>query len=321
MIRVAVLRGGPSDEYDISLQTGAGMLDALRDHPRYQALDVVITKQDDWIVNGMTRTAQEVLCGVDVALLALHGTNGEDGTIQRLLDRFGVKYTGSDAFASAMAMNKAITKDRLRDTEVLMPQHVLVTAENMQALQGTISYISELFGPQYVVKPIANGSSLGVQKVDSVIDLYSVLTKALEQYDQVLVEEYINGKEATCGVINRFRGADIYSLPPIEIVPPSGSRFFDYAVKYDGSTEEICPGRFSREEKVEMERVARHVHEVLGLRQYSRSDFMVTPAGIYFLEVNTLPGMTPASLMPKGLEAVGSSYAEFVDHLIQDALA
>lgn len=319
-MRVAVLRGGPSDEYDVSLKSGAGMLEALKKNQKYAPLDVVITKNGEWIIGGFTRAPEEILCGVDVALIGLHGTYGEDGGIQRLLNRFGVRHTGSDAFASALAMNKAITKDRLRDTGVKMPQHVILSKETEKTLQGTVSYIGELFGPTYIIKPIANGSSVGVVKVGSVIDLFSALRKAFEVYDEVMVEECIDGVEATCGVINNFRNSALYSLPPVEIVPPQGSSFFDYTVKYDGSTQEICPGRFSREEKEEIERVAKFVHEHLGLSQYSRSDFMVGKDGVYFLEVNTLPGMTSESLMPKGLEAVGATYEEFVEHLVEGAL-
>lgn len=319
-LRVAVLRGGPSEEYDVSMKTGEGVLGAL-DRERFEPVDVVITKGGEWLVSGRVSKPESVLHLTDVAFLALHGAYGEDGQVQRMLDRLGVRYTGSRAYPSAIAMNKMMTKDLLRDHNIFMPQHMIVGQENKGALQGMVGAIGELFGPKYIVKPIASGSSVGVEKVESLLMLHEALEKALGQYDSVLVEECIDGKEATCGVINNFRGKDVYVLPPIEIVPPSSSKIFDYTVKYDGSTEEICPGRFRREEKDEIERVARLVHEVLGLSQYSRSDFMISPHGeAYFLEVNTLPGMTAESLMPKGLDAVGSSYKEFVEHLIEDAL-
>lgn len=319
-LRVAVLRGGPSEEYDVSMETGRGILKAL-DRERFEPLDVVITKGGEWLVGGRVSHPENVLHLTDVAFLALHGAYGEDGQVQRMLDRLGVRYTGSAAYPSAIAMNKMMTKDLLRDHNILMPQHMVVEQENRNALQGIVSAVGELFEPKYIVKPITSGSSVGVEKVESLLMLHEALEKALGTYDSVLVEECIEGKEATCGVINNFRGKDIYVLPPIEIVPPPSSKLFDYTVKYDGSTEEICPGRFRREETEEIERVARLVHEVLGLSQYSRSDFMISPRGeVHFLEVNTLPGMTAESLMPKGLNAVGSSYKEFVEHLIEDAL-
>lgn len=317
--RVAVLRGGPSEEYDVSLRTGEGVLAAI-DRARYDPLDVTITRSGDWLLGGRTRSPHEILACVDVAFIALHGSYGEDGTVQRLLETHGVPYTGSAPFPSAIALNKVMTKDRLRDLEVRMPQHFLATAEAKENIEGLVDSIRELFGPRYVVKPVSGGSSIGTQIADNPQVLYAALKKGLEVYEQMLVEELIEGKEATCGVINNFRDQRLYALPAIEIVPPQDAGFFDYAVKYNGATEEICPGRFRRDEKDELERVARLVHEELGLSQYSRSDFMVSPQGIYFLEVNTLPGLTAASLLPKALQAVGCTYEEFVEHLLVDAL-
>lgn len=313
------MRGGPSEEYDVSLRTGEGVLAAI-DRARYDPLDVTITRSGDWLLGGRTRSPHEILACVDVAFIALHGSYGEDGTVQRLLETHGVPYTGSAPFPSAIALNKVMTKDRLRDLEVRMPQHFLATAEAKENIEGLVDSIRELFGPRYVVKPVSGGSSIGTQIADNPQVLYAALKKGLEVYEQMLVEELIEGKEATCGVINNFRDQRLYALPAIEIVPPQDAGFFDYAVKYNGATEEICPGRFRRDEKDELERVARLVHEELGLSQYSRSDFMVSPQGIYFLEVNTLPGLTAASLLPKALQAVGCTYEEFVEHLLVDAL-
>ena len=317
--RVAVLRGGPSEEYNISLNTGGSVLDAL-DQNKYHPIDVVITRSGEWLQNGHMRSPESILQSVDVVFVALHGTYGEDGTVQRLMDKFGVRYTGSRAFPSAIAMNKAMTKDRLHDMGVRMAQHMLVTRDSKNSMHGVVASISNMFGPKYVIKPIGSGSSVGVDIVENALMLQSALQKALEQYEQVLVEEYIGGREATCGVINNFRDRPIYALPPIEIIPPENAGYFDYKVKYDGTTKEICPGKFSQAEKEEIERVARTVHEALELSQYSRTDFIVSPHGIYFLEVNTLPGLTPESLMPKALTAVGATYESFIDHLLTDAL-
>ncbi len=314
-----MLRGGPSEEYDVSLRTGANVLDAL-DRDRYEPLDVVITKSGDWLHQGRVRTPHEMLESIDVAFIALHGIYGEDGTVQRLLDTVGVPYTGSGAFPSAIALNKAMTKDKLASEGVHMPRHMLVGSSAKDNVEGLADSIGELFGPKYILKPINGGSSIGTYIAENKQALYAALDKALSQYDQVLVEEYIAGKEATCGVINNFRGQELYALPVIEIVPPPDASFFDYDVKYNGTTKEICPGRFARHEKEEIERLARLAHEVLELSQYSRSDFIVADDGVYFLEVNTLPGLTTESLMPKALDAVGCSYKEFIQHLISDAM-
>ncbi len=317
--RVAVLRGGPSEEYDVSIATGAGVLSAI-DTDRYQPLDVVITKSGEWLLGGRVRTPQDIACSVDVVFLALHGAYGEDGTVQRLLDTLGVPYTGSGAFPSAIALNKAMTKDRLRDSGINMARHMLVNSDACSNIDGMAQSINELFGPRYVVKPVSSGSSIGTIIADNPHMLAAALRKSLGQYEQVLVEEFIAGKEATCGVLNNFRNQSIYALPVVEIIPPQKAGFFNYEVKYNGETQEICPGRFSHAEKEEIERLAKMVHETLELSQYSRSDFIIRDDGVYFLEINTLPGLTPESLIPKALGAVGCSYQEFVHHLIDDAL-
>ena len=168
-----------------------------------------------------------------------------------------------------------------------------------------------------VVKPRSLGSSVGVSIVRSFSELISAVEKVFEKSDATLIEEYIQGKEATCGVIDGFRGSEFYTLPPIEIIPPADRKFFDYEAKYGGASSEICPGNFSGGEKEELSRLASYVHRTLGLRHYSRSDFIVHPRrGIYFLEVNTLPGLTSESLVPKALLAVGASGEQFLDHIL-----
>lgn len=317
--RVAVLRGGPSEEYDVSLATGASVLEAI-DRNRYEPLDVTITRSGEWLLQGRTRSPRELLATVDGAFLALHGAYGEDGQVQRILESARVPYTGSGSFSSAIAMHKAMTKDRLRSVGVRMARHMLVSRESSGNLDGLTRSISALFGPRYVVKPVSGGSSIGTQLADNQELLRAALARSLDAYEQVLVEERILGREATCGVVENFRGSVRYALPAVEIVPPAAATFFDYENKYNGASEELCPGRFSREEKAELERLALLAHETLELAQYSRSDFIVAEDGIYFLETNTLPGLTPQSLMPRALDAVGATYSEFVNHLVADAL-
>jgi D-alanine-D-alanine ligase len=313
--RVAVLRGGPSEEFDVSLRTGECMLAAL-DTRKHQPLDVVITKAGEWLLSGRVRAAEDILAHTDVALLALHGQYGEDGGVQRLLERHGVPFTGSGSYASAIAMNKAITKDQVRHHGVMVPKHMVAGSSARDNTIGMAHSIKALFGPKYVIKPISSGSSLGVRLVHNVEELSLALGELLALYDTVLVEEYIEGKEATCGVIEGFRGQDVYALPVVEIVPPKEAGFFAAHVKYTGATEEICPARFSTEDKKTIEELSKTIHRALGLSHYSRSDFIVSDRGIYFLEVNTLPGMTSESLFPKSLAAIGAKYEDFIAHLL-----
>jgi len=317
--RVAVLRGGPSDEYDVSMQTGAGVLRALSDSP-FETQDIVISKKGEWLSRGFVKTPEQALLNSDVVFIALHGAYGEDGTVQRILERLSLPFTGSNSFASAIAINKALTKDHLKkhSTSILMPPHMKLSKQESPNLIQHVATIKELFGPEYVIKPIGGGSSIGTVLTNQ-YDLYKNIVAALEQYDEILVEKRIQGKEATVGVIENYREKKYYSLPAIEIVPPSSAQFFSADVKYTGETEEICPGRFTRDEKEELMNAAKLVHEILGLAQYSRSDFVVANDGVYFLEVNTLPGLTTESLFPKSIEAVGGSYKELVTHLISTA--
>lgn len=314
--KVAVLRGGPSSEYDVSMRSGSGVLEALRD-TEYATKDITISRNGEWLHNGYVKSPQDALIDVDAVFIALHGAYGEDGTVQRILERLNIPYTGSNSYSSAIAMNKALTKDYLKKNSqmVKMAPHIRVSRSSGANLAQVVQAIGDLFGPEYVIKPLTGGSSIGTQLVTHA-GLYQVLTKMLEEYEDVLVEKRIIGKEATVGILENFRNEQYYQLPPIEIVPPSHASFFSVDVKYTGETEEICPGRFSKEEKKELLQVAEEVHKQLGLRHYSRSDFMVASDGIYFLEVNTLPGLTAQSLFPKSLEAVGSSYKELVMHLL-----
>lgn len=313
--RIAVLRGGPSEEYDVSLRTGAALLDAL---PKESVVpvDVVITKAGEWLHDGRRQMPERILDTVDGVIVGLHGAYGEDGKVQRLLERHGIPFTGSGSYASAIAMHKGITKDHLRDQDVKLAPHMLVSQSSRGQTYEVAQGIKELFGPEYVIKPVQSGSSHGVMMVQNPMLLPRALEDALNVYDQVIVEKRIRGKEATCGVIEGFRGEDLYALPPIEIVPAASQEFFDYDAKYNGASQEICPGRFSTAEKDTLMRLSQQIHTTLGLRHYSRSDFILAEDGIYFLEVNTLPGLTEASLIPLSLRAVGSSLEDFAAHLV-----
>ncbi len=315
--RVAVLRGGPSSEYEVSMHTGAGVLVALR-QLGYHVLDIPVTKQGEWLVEGRVKSPEVALQTTDVVFIAMHGAYGEDGTVQRICERLHIPFTGSNSFASSVAFNKDITKRSLRDADIHLPQHIKVTRDQYSSV-GEIARAVELaFGSEYVVKPLASGSSHGVSMATT-DTLASVLARSLDTYEECLVEERIIGTEATCAVLADFRDTNLYVLPPVEIVPPAHTSFFSAEVKYDGSTAELCPGRFSYDEKEKIARLATIVHETLGLSQYSRTDCIVREGEVFFLEVNTLPGLTAESLFPKAAEAVGLPFAHLIDHLVRTA--
>ena len=194
-----------------------------------------------------------------------------------------------------------------------MAKHMRITRDGVTNVVRTAQSISKLFGPQYFIKPERGGSSIDTYLVKGEVELPQVIEAALAKHPEILVEERIVGKEATVGVLENFRGEDHYLLPPVEIVPPEKADFFQADVKYTGETEERCPGNFSRLEKDKLMAIAHKVHTALGLRHYSRSDFIVAPDGIYFLEVNTLPGLTAESLFPKAVDAIRRR--RYIEHL------
>jgi D-alanine-D-alanine ligase len=315
--RVAIIRGGPSDEHDVSIRSGQHAIQSL-DSDLFSHIDIVITKSGEWLRHGRSRTPGEALYGADVAFIALHGPYGEDGGVQREIQREGVPYVGSEPYAAAIALNKAIAKDHVQRIGVRVPRHMVVGRSALGDTARMARSIRELFGTTHIVKPIRGGSSLGVRIAKNELELAQALYDVLVSYEQALVEEYIHGREATVGVIEGFRGIDWYALPPIEIRTPGD--FFDYETRYGDTDHTIVPSSFSIDEKRTLERTAIRVHQALGLRHYSRSDFIVARDGIYFIEANALPGLTERSLIPKALHAVGSSTKEFLTHVLTHAL-
>ncbi len=314
---VGVLRGGPSREHEVSLKTGAAMLANLPEE-RYSVRDIYIDKNGQWHNRGRVTTPERVLRQIDVALIGLHGEYGEDGEVQKLLERFGVPYTGADSFGSYLAMHKLMAKVRAKEAGLLTPESHYI--ERAKDSEDAAHDIIRNFHQPVVVKPVGWGSSVGI----SIVGGYAPVLTAIERLFAdgaagVLVEQLIRGKEATAGVVEGLRGEALYALPPVEIIPPEDD-FFSYDAKYSGETREICPGNFSRVVNEELQHAAKVIHRALGLRHYSRSDFIVTPKGIYYLETNTLPGLTAESLLPKSLAAVGIPFQEFLSHLVSLAL-
>ena len=317
-IRVGVLRGGLSPEFDVSIKTGASVLKNLP--AQYRAHDILLAKDGGWHLDGMPMADTRIFDTVDVIFNALHGVYGEDGKVQRYLDSHGVRYTGSGAVASALGMNKIRAKEIVTKAGIKTSPWVVCDIETHDP-DVLAHMVYKKFAPPWVVKDPFGGSSIGVHIVKTRDELLYIIEKMfLGGMSCVLVEEYVNGREATCGVIDNFRNTRQYVLPVVEIVPPKERTFFDYECKYDGSTHEICPARFTSEQKRAIEDATACAYQALGCRHYARVDFILTPQGPIFLEINTLPGLTEQSILPKAVQAIGSSYGDFLSHLIQLAL-
>ena len=218
------------------------------------------------------------------------------------------------------AFNKLKTKEAAARLGVQVPRHVVINPPTDDfPLEKKALHIFRTFPHPVIVKPMIGGSSVGMTLADNYHALEWALARALETSPQALVEEFIKGREATVGVIDNFRNEKTYALMPVEIIPPPERPFFDYEAKYSGKSIERVPGNFTPEEKRTLEEKTKKVHEGLGLRHYSRSDFILSRRGIYFLEVNTLPGLTNESLLPKAVQAVGSKLSDFLHHVIDMA--
>ncbi|HHU22218.1 MAG TPA: D-alanine--D-alanine ligase [Clostridiales bacterium] len=250
----------------------------------------------------------EVCSMADVVFLGLHGTCGEDGKVQAVFDLMGIPYTGSGHLGSAIAMNKDLTKRLVAPHGVLTPPWRLVDSE-----QEDMEAIALETGLPCVVKPVDSGSSIGVSIVHNRQELTIALKTAASQSRYVVLEKYIKGREIQVGIL------DDKALPSIEIIAEG---FYDYRNKYQpGVAVEICPARIPAETEKRLGDTALKVHRLLGLSAYSRADFILDEKGdIYFLEINTLPGMTPTSLVPQEAEAVGIDYPTLCQTIIDIAL-
>ena len=317
-LRVGVVRGGPSSEYPISLKTGESVLRHLNTE-KYRPVDVLISREGDWYMNGVRTDLPNIAHHVDVIWNAMHGSFGEDGKVQRLFDSFDIPYTGSGALASAIGMHKGLAKERFRGASLRVPEGEVIVEED--SLEDALLEIMEKLEFPMIVKPVSGGSSVATAIVRTFEELVGAVIEA-GCYGDVLIEEVIEGKEATVCVVDSKASDEHFVLFPIEIVPPPHNDFFDYDAKYSGKSAEICPGRFSLAKHGELRELAIRAHRAINARHYSRSDFIIADDGtIYILEINTLPGLTEESLVPKALRAGGVEFPEFLDHVIELALS
>ena len=319
-ITVGVLRGGPSREHEVSLKSGAAMLAGLP-ADKFNARDIYIDKTGQWHDRGRPVTPSRALRQIDVALIALHGEYGESGEVQQMLVLHGIPFAGADAFGTQQARHKAIGKALAVNAGVRTPAFRYV--ECRESAETAAQDATRAFHQPVVVKPVGWGSSVGVSIVGGYVAILAAVQALFDEgADGVLIEERIRGREATAGIIENFRNQALYALPVVEIVPPADD-FFSYESKYSGASREICPGNFLPEETQALQEAAKTMHQALGQRHYSRSDFIVSPRGVYYLETNSAAavGLTSESLLPKSLAAIGCKFPDFLSHLVTCAQA
>ncbi len=293
-LHITVLRGGPSAEREVSLRSGAAVAQALR------SLGHQVDEVDP--IPGDL----QIPAGTQVVFLALHGTYGEDGTVQSELEELGLPYTGCGVSASLYAFDKILTKRRCLKAGV-------PSARFERFIDASAPWPNG-WKPPVVLKPTRQGSSVGLQFVDRIEDFPSALAESLGHGGEVLMEERIVGRETTVGIL------DGSPLPVVEVRPKSGS--YDYANKYTaGRTEYFCPADFEAAVTAQIQQAALAAFHAVGGRDYARVDVMVQPDGSpVVLEVNTLPGMTETSLLPKAAAAAGIPFPQLCERMVQLAL-
>jgi D-alanine-D-alanine ligase len=327
-LRVTVLSGGTSAEREVCLMSGRRVLEAL-DSSRYEATFVDLADITDGRASDLaaallssspapaTKPA-DALQGAangrpDVVFIALHGGAGENGTVQGMLELLDVPYVGSGVLASALAMNKVMAKKIFEREGIPTPRWVAARVSHGAAAGARAA---AAVGLPCVVKPATEGSTIGVTMVREAKELPQALETAWRYGPEALVEEFIAGTEITGPVLGN---EDARVLPLVEIVPEGG--FYDYRAKYTpGATEEIVPARIPESTAERARELTLRAHRALGCRGISRVDMIAIPDEVCVLEVNTIPGLTETSLVPRAAEAEGTSFAQLIDRLIELAL-
>jgi D-alanine-D-alanine ligase len=300
-MKVAVVMGGTSAEREISIQTGSGVMRALHE----LGYDAQSLDYDARFIDAIREIAP------DVVFNALHGPGGEDGQVQAILDYFGISYTGSGVEPCALAMDKHLTK------KLCAAEGLPTAAWDLYDLTGgTLPLLPGALDLPLVIKPRFEGSAIGVNVVRTHEQWTQTMIQSAEQYSEILAEEFIPGREFTCPVLGEE------ALPVIEIVP-NRDEFYTYDAKYGaGGSTHIVPAKIDEDLSARIQMLALSVHRLIGLRDYSRTDFIVSKEGRpYILEINTLPGLTPTSLFPDACNAVGISYSALIERLIGYALS
>jgi len=302
-------------EHEVSLNSAAGVLKHL-DQNKYDVTDIFVSKTGTWSFDDHKdindTDAIEILKQTcDVVFLAVHGTYGEDGQLQAKLEQAGITYTGSDPKASALAMNK-------QDAQKVFAEHDLRVPATQVLSNASDSVELEL---PVVVKPVSQGSSVGVSIVKQASQLDTAIKEAFSHDDHVMVQEFISGREVSCGVLENPDSDALQALLPTELIIKN-AEFFDYKSKYTaGETDEVTPPDMPEELIQAIQTIAKKAHKILGCRGYSRTDMIIRGNSlqeIFVIETNTLPGMTPTSLLPQQAAAVGISFSELLDRIIEN---
>lgn len=324
--RIGVLYGGMSNEREVSLRSGKNCFNALKRLGYDQAVLIDVSEN----------IAQDLKqLQIEVAFLCLHGRYGEDGTVQGLLELLKIPYTGTGVLGSALSMNKPLTKRVLSAQNLPYPKSYVI---NEYESQNIDQFIASLPAPPVMVKPLNEGSSVGVSKIDDQSKLADCVKETLKEFGGAIVESYVSGQEITVGVLEVHKPAlalagnghnsknaagtvEMISLPILELIPKSKAGFYDYEAKYTkGMTEFVLPAKLDEARTREAQELAQKTFRALDCSGYARVDMIAGHDGkMYILEVNTLPGMTDTSDLPAMAEVAGISYDALVERILMSA--
>lgn len=320
---VAVVMGGFSDEYKVSLKSGQLIYDSL-DRDLYNVYKIVVLKEEWYFLNEneeklpinkgdfSVTLSDGAILKFDVCFNIIHGAPGENGELQGYWNAIGQKYTGCDFYKSALTFNK-------KDTLAVLAKYGIPSAKSFYLRKGeniNEDKILEELGLPLFVKPNQSGSSLGISKVKAKSELAAAIEFAFKEDDEILIESFLNGMEVSVGVID-YKGETIV-LGITEIVPHK--EFFDYEAKYEGASEEITPARLDEETRYKVEKIAKHAYESLGMSGFSRSEYIIMDGTPYMLEMNTNPGFSPASILPQQAKIYGISIKDLCGNEVEKAL-
>ncbi len=303
-IKVALIAGGSSTEREVSIKTSEEMLKNLNTTKyNVEIINIPIKHSNDWIINLIEFKP-------NIVISALHGGDGEDGTVQGLLECLNIPYIGTKVLGSALGMDKYLSKQIMKLNHIPVADDVFIKLnEDIKIYEDEINKLSY----PLVVKPNNGGSSIGVAIVNNKDELIKAIDTIKELKDDILIEKYIQGREVTCGLVENEKGIEVLTVLDISTT----ATFYDYKAKYEDDDTKIVFSTLPKFLQEMIQEIAKKVFTILKCSGYARVDMIVRQEQVIVLEINTLPGMTSHSLIPKAIQAEGISYSEFLDSLIQ----
>jgi D-alanine-D-alanine ligase len=309
-LKILVLSGGPSTEREVSIKSGKNVYTNL-DRNKYMVSSLLMPKSLD---SFFTDKNKKILKKSDLIFIAMHGYFGEDGKLQSYLESLEIKYTGSNAFSSSLSMNKYFSTKIVESAGFCVPKTYLISRG---MLDHEILNLTKKIKFPLFLKPNNGGSSDGACIVKNGDDFKKNLNPIFKTDNEAVLQEIVIGRELTCGVLGNV-GSKIEALPPVEI--PKQGQFFDKKIKYSKDTVEICPAELTPKEASKIKDISKRIHELLQCRGVSRSDFILAGNKFYYLETNSIPGMTESSLILKEAKAVGMTFPDLLDRIVELAL-